>query len=72
MSAVLEDALVDLRCRPHWGKLFAFGHGDIQEMYGDNLSNFVKMRQTIDPERKFTNSWLDVMLLAGNERILSM
>ena len=63
MSAVLEDALQDLKCRPHWGKLFTHSPEEISDLYGDRLRKFRVVREGLDPARKFTNVWLDRMLL---------
>eukprot|EP00658_Telonema_sp_P-2_P068203 TRINITY_DN57142_c0_g1_i1.p1 TRINITY_DN57142_c0_g1~~TRINITY_DN57142_c0_g1_i1.p1 ORF type:complete len:223 (-),score=39.81 TRINITY_DN57142_c0_g1_i1:161-829(-) len=63
MCGVLEEALGGLGAKPHWGKMFGFDAGEIQEMYGTRLERFREERDKMDPERKFTNPWLDQMLL---------
>ena len=63
MTEVLEDALSDLRARPHWGKMFAYGPKALQDLYGERLCHFREVRECVDPSRKFTNQWLDRMLL---------
>lgn len=63
MSAVLEEALSDLKARPHWGKLFTHGPAQIKDLYGNRLLRFREVRESVDPKRKFSNSWLDRMLL---------
>jgi len=62
-AAVLEDALAPLRFRPHWGKLMNRSPADIKALYGNRLERFRQHREAIDPERKFSNTWLDRMLL---------
>jgi FAD/FMN-containing dehydrogenase len=44
--------------RPHWGKHFTLTRGEIQSMYGTHYDDFVALRDTLDPDRVFANSFL--------------
>jgi FAD/FMN-containing dehydrogenase len=44
--------------RPHWGKHFTLSRDDIKTMYGQNYHEFVALRNTMDPDRVFSNSFL--------------
>lgn len=61
-AAVLEDALHDLRARPHWGKLSAVTPERLEELYGERLMRFRRVARERDPEGRFSNQWLDRMI----------
>ena len=63
MCSVLEDALSELTVKPHWGKMFDMTPNQIKHAYGTRLSQFRAIRESVDPLRKFSNPWLDRMLL---------
>jgi FAD/FMN-containing dehydrogenase len=44
--------------RPHWGKHFTLTLDMIKQMYGQNHKDFVALRNTLDPNRVFTNTFL--------------
>ena len=44
--------------RPHWGKHFTLMRNEIQAMYGARYEAFVNLRDTLDPDRVFSNSLL--------------
>jgi L-gulonolactone oxidase len=44
--------------RPHWGKHFTLSRDAIATMYGQNYVDFVKLRDEMDPDRVFSNSFL--------------
>ena len=44
--------------RPHWGKHFTLMRNEIQAMYGTSYDAFVSLRDTLDPDRVFSNSLL--------------
>ena len=61
MHAVLpeiEDALLPLGARPHWGKCFVAGADAIAPLY-PRLADFRALRDRVDPDRVFGNAWLD-------------
>lgn len=57
----IEDALLPLGARPHWGKCFVAGAAELAQLY-DQLPAFRSLRDRVDPERKFDNSFLSRVL----------
>ncbi len=57
-ARVLESALADCAARPHWGKVFH--HAPRPE----RLRDFRALRDRLDPEEKFVNSWVRRVLLS--------
>ncbi len=53
----LEEVLLPLGARPHWGKLFACGHEDLRHVY-PRLDDFARLLGTYDPTGKFENAYL--------------
>lgn len=47
--------------RPHWGKLHSLGAEQLRERY-PRFDEFVAVRDRLDPERRFTNAYLDRVL----------
>ena len=47
--------------RPHWGKLHSLGATELRARY-PRFDEFVAMRDRLDPERRFTNAYLDRVL----------
>jgi alditol oxidase len=67
VSAVLaevEAALLPLGARPHWGKLFLAGAGEIVPRY-ERAGEFAALLGRLDPRGAFTNPWLARVLLAA-------
>ena len=62
-SAALEEALAPLRAKPHWGKLFTHTPTQLEELYGGRLTLFREVVRRVDPEKKFSNSWLERMVM---------
>ncbi len=54
----LEEALLPLDGRPHWGKLFVAGPAEIASAW-PRLGDFQRLRREVDPEDKFGNEFLD-------------
>ncbi len=52
----IEDVLAPLQALPHWGKVFTRSH--IGASY-ERLADFARIRNRMDPERKFSNPWLE-------------
>jgi xylitol oxidase len=60
----IEEALQPFNALPHWGKVFnERGIGARYEKFGD----FVNLRNRMDPERKFSNPWLDAVVFGAGE-----
>ncbi len=58
----LERALAPLGARPHWGKLFTAGAGEIAPLY-PRWADFLELRARLDPRGVFINHWLHSHLL---------
>lgn len=54
----IEDALLPLGGRPHWGKVFRAGAGELAPLY-PRFDDFRALRERVDPERTFGNAFLD-------------
>ncbi|KAK2608437.1 D-arabinono-1,4-lactone oxidase [Conoideocrella luteorostrata] len=52
-----EWLMKDLGGRPHWAKNFETHRPDIEAMYGDNLDDFRRIRDMVDPEGMFVGPW---------------
>ena len=59
--APMEEELLPLGARPHWGKVFAAGAADLAPLY-PRLEDFRALRDRVDPERVFGNAFLDRVL----------
>lgn len=57
----LEEALLPLDARPHWGKCFAAGATELAPLY-PRWREFGALRDRVDPERVFGNAWLERVL----------
>lgn len=53
----VEDIMKDLDGRPHWGKLHYRSASDLAPLY-PRFDDFTKMRDRLDPERRFGNDYL--------------
>ncbi|WP_374970358.1 D-arabinono-1,4-lactone oxidase [Terrabacter sp. BE26] len=54
---VLEDALLPLGARPHWGKCFVAEAGRLEPLY-PRMADFRALRDRVDPDRVFDNAFL--------------
>jgi xylitol oxidase len=57
----IEEALVPLGARPHWGKVFEMDAAAIAEAF-PRLRDFTALRDRVDPQRVFGNAFLDRVL----------
>ncbi len=57
----IEEALVPLGVRPHWGKVFEMDATALAEAY-PRLRDFAALRDRVDPERVFGNAFHDRVL----------
>jgi alditol oxidase len=55
--AEVERALAPFEARPHWGKLFLAGAGEIAPLY-ERHGDFVALLDRLDPRGAFRNDWL--------------
>ena len=55
--AEVERVLAPFAARPHWGKLFLAGAGEIAPLY-ERHGDFVALLDRLDPRGAFRNDWL--------------
>ncbi|MGN6428946.1 MAG: FAD-binding protein [Leifsonia sp.] len=58
---LLEDALLPLGARPHWGKLYLDRDGLVPALY-PRLDDFRSLAERFDPDRRFRNAFLTRLL----------
>lgn len=56
--AAVEDRLVPLGARPHWGKLFGVDPAAVRAQYS-RLPHFTDLATRLDPDGRFRNAFLD-------------
>ncbi|MBB2986876.1 FAD-binding protein [Terracoccus luteus] len=57
----IEEGLLPLGARPHWGKCFAADAGALAPLY-PRFGDFLALRDRVDPDRVFGNTFLDRVL----------
>ncbi|MFD0888346.1 D-arabinono-1,4-lactone oxidase, partial [Streptosporangium algeriense] len=57
----VEEIMVRLGGRPHWGKLHTRDAAYLATVY-PRFADFLRLRDLLDPERMFTNDYLDTVL----------
>ena len=57
----VSGLLADAGGRPHWGKEHDLGAGDLRPRYA-RFDEFLAVRDAVDPDRRFTNAYLDRVL----------
>ena len=60
----VEAALMPLRGRPHWGKLFLAEAAAVAPLY-PRLEDFAALRARLDPRGVFRNAWLERRVLGA-------
>jgi xylitol oxidase len=60
---LLEEHLLELGTRPHWGKVFALGREQIAASY-PRMADFRSLAARLDPDRVFSNDYLQRLVLA--------
>ena len=61
----VQQALEPFAPRPHWGKLFSYTPEALEDLYGERLARFRRVARRADPEGKFSNAWLEKMVMGG-------
>lgn len=61
---LIEHQLVPLGARPHWGKCFTMSSEDLARAV-PRLLDFVRLRDSLDPGRKFASAFTDRLLSAA-------
>ena len=59
--SAIEPIMLAHGGRPHWGKMHTLGAADLAERY-PRFADFVALRDRLDPDRRFTNAYLDRIL----------
>lgn len=59
--AAMQDIFTAHEGRPHWGKMHTLGADHFRSVY-PRFDDFVAVRDTLDPDRRFTNPYLDQVL----------
>ena len=59
--AAVEALMQDVAGRPHWGKMHSLTADTLRERY-PRFDEFVALRDRLDPERRFSNGYLDRVL----------
>lgn len=59
--AGVEQVLRHYDARPHWGKMHSLGVDDLAALY-PRFDEFLDLRDQLDPERVFTNPYLEKVL----------
>lgn len=59
--ALMESVMRDHGGRPHWGKLHSLDADDLAPLY-PRFGDFLALRERLDPDRVFTNPYLDRVL----------
>ncbi|MDN5600399.1 MAG: FAD-binding protein [Brachybacterium sp.] len=57
----IEERLAPFAPRPHWGKVFTTAPEQVRAQY-PRLGDFLALRDRLDPERVFTNAYVDRLL----------
>ena len=57
----IEQILLEHGGRPHWGKLHTLGAEQLHDLY-PRFDDFTALRDRLDPDRRFTNRYLDRVL----------
>ena len=57
----VQDIMLDLGGRPHWGKMHYLDAAALADRY-PRFTDFLAVRDRVDPERRFANPYLDQVL----------
>lgn len=53
-----EWLMKDLGGRPHWAKNWSYvSHSELKGMYGQNMVDFLRVREEVDPDGLFVSAW---------------
>jgi xylitol oxidase len=65
LLVAVEQVLLPLEARPHWGKLFLADAKTIGPMY-ERLGDFAALLDRLDPRGAFRNEWLESRVLGAS------
>jgi FAD-linked oxidoreductase len=57
----VQEIMLAHEGRPHWGKMHTLRAGDLRERY-PRFEDFLRVRDELDPERRFANPYLERVL----------
>ena len=57
----VDELMLKAGGKPHWGKRHGITSDQLRRMYS-SFDRFVEIRNRLDPDRMFTNSYLDRVL----------
>lgn len=55
----LEERMKPINAKPHFGKITYLHHERAKELYGENFVKFLNVKNRLDPNGRFTNSFMD-------------
>lgn len=58
----LQDLLLAIKCRPHWGKIGFVDYARGKELYEDRLDRFIEVKKRLDPNGIFSNDFINQIL----------
>lgn len=64
-----EFLMRELGGKPHWAKNFETTGADIEDMYGENLKQWRKIRNNADPEGMFVGEWHRRFIMGDGPRL---
>ena len=59
---IVEPIFQKYKGRPHWGKMHSMTAMQLRDLY-PKWDDFLRLRQKLDPERKFLNPYLEQLFL---------
>lgn len=65
----IEDSLIPLHGRPHWGKIHFLNSKKVEKLYGPNYTKFKSIMKQLDPAGKFTNPFLDMIFSIHDDSV---
>jgi FAD-linked oxidoreductase len=60
---LIEPIFNKYQARPHWAKMHQLNHHQMKALY-PKWDEFMELRASLDPQRKFVNSYLEKLLLS--------
>ncbi|KAI9741738.1 MAG: D-arabinono-1,4-lactone oxidase [Cirrosporium novae-zelandiae] len=66
-----EYLMKDLGAKPHWAKNFlSVEREEIEEMYGQDLESWRKVRRDVDPDGLFAGAWHRRLILSEQDKLI--
>ena len=61
LHCAVEEIMAGFGGRPHWGKMHTLDAAALGERY-PRFSDFARLRDRLDPQRRFSNRYLERVL----------